>query len=38
VNDVPISALFRVTEIDLLQDLGETNIPPPLEPVDEVLY
>ena len=38
VNDVPISALFRVTEIDLLQDLGETNIPSLLEPVDDVLY
>jgi putative membrane protein len=38
VNDVPISAVFRVTEIDLLQALGETKIPPPLEPVDEVLY
>jgi ion channel-forming bestrophin family protein len=38
VNDVPISALCRTTEIDLKQALGETNIPPPLEPVDEVLY
>ena len=38
VNDVPISALFRVTEVDLLQDLGETNIPSLLEPVDDVLY
>jgi len=38
VNDVPISAVFRVTEIDLLQGLDETNIPPPLEPVDDVLY
>lgn len=38
VNDVPISALFRITEVDLLQDLGETNIPSLLEPVDDVLY
>ncbi len=38
VNDVPISTLCRLTEIDLKQALGETNIPPLLEPVDDVLY
>jgi len=38
VNDVPISALFRVTEIELKQALGDTQIPTPLEPVDDVLY
>lgn len=38
VNDVPILALCRLTEIDLMQALGETNIPPALEPVDDVLY
>lgn len=38
VNDVPISSLCRLTEIDLMQALGETDIPLPLEPVDEVLY
>jgi ion channel-forming bestrophin family protein len=37
VNDVPISALVRLIEIDLLQALGE-SVPPQLEPVDDVLY
>ncbi len=38
VNDVPVSALCRVIEIDLKQALGEVDIPAPLEPVDDVLY
>lgn len=38
VNDVPISAACRLTEIDLKQALRETDIPLPLEPVDDVLY
>ena len=38
VHDVPISALCRTIEIDLRQALGETDIPPPLQPVDDVLY
>lgn len=36
-NDTPMTALCRVIEIDLRQQLGETEIPPPLEPVDGVL-
>ena len=31
-NDVPISQLCRTAEIDLRQMLGETDLPPPLEP------
>jgi putative membrane protein len=38
VNDVPLSALLRISEIDLKQALGEEEVPQPLEAVDEVLY
>lgn len=37
VNDIPMSALCRTIEIDLRQQLGETEVPPPLEPVKGVL-
>jgi len=36
-NDTPMTTLCRTIEIDLRQQLGETNIPPPIEPVDGVL-
>jgi putative membrane protein len=36
-NDVPISQLCRMIEIDLLEMLGETNLPPPLEPKNNVI-
>jgi putative membrane protein len=36
-NDTPMSALCRTIEIDLRQQLGETSLPPPIEPVDNVL-
>jgi putative membrane protein len=36
-NDTPMSALCRTVEIDLRQQLGETDIPPPVEPVGGVL-
>jgi putative membrane protein len=36
-NDTPMTALCRTIEIDLRQQLGETKIPPPIEPVDGVL-
>ena len=36
-NDTPMSALCRTIEIDLRQQLGETELPPPIEPVDGVL-
>lgn len=36
-NDVPITALSRVIEIDLLEMLDEENIPDPLAPVNNIL-
>jgi putative membrane protein len=37
VNDVPVSALVRLVEIDLPQALGASTAPP-LEPGDNVIY
>ena len=36
-NDVPITAMTRTIEIDLREMLGETKIPEPLKPVNNVL-
>jgi ion channel-forming bestrophin family protein len=36
-NDVPISALGRTIEIDLREMLGETELPPKIEAVDNLL-
>jgi putative membrane protein len=36
-NDTPMTALCRTIEIDLRQQLGETDLPPAIEPVDGVL-
>ena len=36
-NDLPLDALSRGIEIDLLQILGETQTPPEVQPVDDVL-
>lgn len=36
-NDLPICAMARTIEITLLEGLGETELPPPLLPVDYVL-
>ena len=36
-NDTPMSALCRTIEIELRQQLGETKLPLPLEPVNGVL-
>jgi putative membrane protein len=36
-NDLPLDALVRVIERDILDALGETPLPPLLEPVDFVL-
>jgi len=36
-NDTPMTSLCRTIEIDLRQQLGEKEIPPPIEPVDGVL-
>lgn len=37
INDLPLSALSRMVEINLRQALGESEIPPPLPPEDGVL-
>jgi putative membrane protein len=37
INDLPLSALSRMIEINLRQALGETELPEPLAPVDGVL-
>ncbi|TDN37237.1 hypothetical protein E4631_25250 [Hymenobacter sp. UV11] len=38
MNDVPMTALCRTIEIDLRQMLGETSLPPAVQPVKGVLY
>jgi len=38
VHDVPVLTLCRLMEIDVKQAMGETDVPPPLAPVDDVLY
>ncbi|MBO0939721.1 hypothetical protein J2I47_24455 [Fibrella sp. HMF5335] len=37
INDVPMSAICRNIEIDLREMLGETNLPPKLQAVDNIL-
>ena len=37
-NDVPMATICRSIEIDLRQLLGETEVPTPLQPVNDVLY
>jgi putative membrane protein len=37
VNDLPLDALVRIMERDIRFALGETDLPPPLEPVDYLL-
>ena len=37
VNDLPLAAITRMIEINLRQRLGETDLPPLLEPIDDVL-
>jgi len=32
-NDLPLDAICRGIEIDVRQALGDTDVPPPLEPV-----
>ncbi|KAA9338593.1 hypothetical protein F0P96_07130 [Hymenobacter busanensis] len=38
MNDVPMTALCRAVEIDLREMLGETELPPKIQPIDDVLY
>lgn len=37
VNDVPMTALCRTIEIDLREMLGETDLPPKVQPVNGIL-
>ena len=36
-NDIPMLALCRTIEIDLKEMLGEEDLPPKIEPVNDVL-
>ncbi|WP_435523106.1 hypothetical protein [Chryseobacterium indoltheticum] len=36
-NDVPITQITRNIEIDLREMLGETDLPPALQPVNNIL-
>ncbi|MEZ0274454.1 MAG: bestrophin family ion channel, partial [Roseimicrobium sp.] len=36
-NDVPISQMCRTAEIDLREILGETDLPPPLQPKNNIV-
>lgn len=36
-NDIPMAALSRTIEIDLLQMIGEPQVPEPLKPVNDIL-
>ena len=36
-NDLPLSTITRMIEVNLRQRLGETELPPLLEPVDSIL-
>lgn len=36
-NDLPLSAISRMIEVNLLQRLGETELPPLHKPVDQIL-
>ena len=38
VFDVPLTAICRTIEIDLLHTLGAERVPPPLAPIDGVLW
>ena len=33
-TDTPMDSICRTIEINLLQDMGKTNIPEPLKPID----
>jgi putative membrane protein len=37
LNDTPISTICRNIEIDILEMLGETDLPPKLEPYNNVM-
>lgn len=37
-NDIPMLAICRIIEIDLLQTIGETDIPKPIQPKNDILF
>lgn len=37
MNDIPMLSICRTIEIDLLQMIGESEIPEPIQPVNEIL-
>lgn len=37
-NDIPMMAICRTIEIDLLQIIGDPNVPKPIQPKDGVLF
>ncbi|MFT3796016.1 bestrophin family protein [Flavobacterium sp.] len=37
-NDIPMLAICRIVEIDLLQMIGDPNVPKPIQPKDGVLF
>ena len=38
INDVPMTALCRTIEIDLREMLGETELPPKVKPINDILF
>jgi len=36
-NDIPMLSLCRIIEIDLREMLGETDLPPNIEPINGIL-
>lgn len=38
LNDVPMTALCRVIEIDLREMIGETDLPEKVKPIDDILF
>ncbi|HEY2040652.1 MAG TPA: bestrophin family ion channel [Edaphobacter sp.] len=38
VHDIPLTSITRVIEINLRQMLGETELPPPIIPVNDILW
>jgi putative membrane protein len=38
IHDIPLTSITRVIEINLRQMLGETELPPPEQPVNDVLW
>ena len=38
VNDLPLNAMVRTIEIDLLESLEEEHIPKPIKPMEDMLH